>query len=343
MRQTKQNMVDTFRFVREGKKEYSQQFAHRAIREWQKRKKRGKTSIQSLYFFWRGRSHTAVLYVGGTKKWPSSDQKPITDGEKRRRRPPNNVKNKESPAIVPKSFALLDLRVKIVDARMQSKNILNPEVEGRTHHGWPPKGVSADGDGLGCSGRRNSYLPKDKARTKRRKTSFCFGKAKTDRTPSIEMRDTPGNHQRGKDNWSGGMHKIKILLYGERSPRSTIIFETKYETEKKELECARSSFFLDTKEKKTGRGYKYRTRVVPPKRVPHRREQSISGEEGWERNPNRAPDWVPQKGIYRLTQRENTKYTQFIFVWVRKEKGGEKKKEDNLHIVRGPRAILTLI
>ena len=55
--------------------------------------------------------------------------------------------------------------------------------------------------------------------------------------------------------------------------------------------------------------------------------------------------WVPQKGIFRLTQKENTNYIQkgvmwrcFQFFW----RVGEKK-EKNLHIVRGSRTILIFI
>ena len=138
---------------------------------------------------------------------------------------------------MPKSFALLDLRDKIVDARMQSKGMQNPEVEGRTHHGWPPKGGSACGEGLGCSGRRNSYLPKEKARKKKAQDFILFWKGQNRPNPESRDERPPGNHQGREGNWSKGIRKIKIFLYGERSPRGTIIFDTKCETEK-------NNFFL---------------------------------------------------------------------------------------------------
>ena len=146
---------------------------------------------------------------------------------------------------MPKSFALLDLRDKIVDARMQSKGMQNPEVEGRTHHGWPPKGGSACGEGLGCSGRRNSYLPKEKARTKKRhKTSFCFGRAKTDRTPSQEMRDPQGTTKGER-------------VIGAKEYAKSRFFCTERDLQGAQLHVIQSArqrkiifFFLDTKEKK---------------------------------------------------------------------------------------------
>ena len=117
---------------------------------------------------------------------------------------------------MPESFALLDLRDKIVGARMQS----------------------ACGEGLGCSGRRNSYLPKEKARTKKKAQDFIlFWKGQNRPNPESRDERPPGNHQGREGKWSKGMRKIKIFLCGERSPRGTIICDTKCETEK-------NNFFL---------------------------------------------------------------------------------------------------
>ena len=95
----------------------------------------------------------------------------------------------------------------------------NPEVEGRTHPGWPPKRVSAGGDGTGVLRAQELLSAKNKAKTKRRKTSFCFGNAKTDRTPSIGRGDTPGNLQKRGDNWNGGTHKIEVILQRREGAR----------------------------------------------------------------------------------------------------------------------------
>ena len=170
---------------------------------------------------------------------------------------------------MPKSFALLDLRDKIVDARMQSKGMQNPEVEGRTHHGWPPKGGSACGEGLGCSGRRNSYLPKERARTKKKAQDFILFWRGQNR-PNPESRDErpPGNHQGREGNWSKGIRKIKIFCT-ERDLQGAQLYLIQSARQRKII------FFLfgHKGKKKTGKRYKYRTRVVPPRRVPHKREQ----------------------------------------------------------------------
>ena len=72
---------------------------------------------------------------------------------------------------------------------------------------------------------------------KRHKTSFCFGGAKTDRTPSQEMRDPQGTTKGERVIGAKEYAKSRFFLYGERSPRGTIIFDTKCETEK-------NNFFL---------------------------------------------------------------------------------------------------
>ena len=74
--------------------------------------------------------------------------------------------------LVPESFALLDLRDKIVGARMQS----------------------ACGEGLGCSGRRNSYLPKEKARKKKAQDFILFWKGQNRPNPESRDERPPGNH-----------------------------------------------------------------------------------------------------------------------------------------------------
>ena len=98
-------------------------------------KKEGKLAYKACTFFGED-VHTQQYYMWeGQKSGRAQTKNPSQTGKKDGEGHRTTLKNKESPAIVPKSFALLDLCVKIVDARMQSKNILNPEVEGRTHHG----------------------------------------------------------------------------------------------------------------------------------------------------------------------------------------------------------------
>ena len=201
------------------------------------KKRRGRASIQSLYFFERTFTHSSII-CGRDKR--VTELRPKTH----HRRGKKTEKATEQRERIRRARQLCQNRLHFsICATKSWMQECSPKAcriprwrGGHTTGGLQREAVHVE-RAWGAQGAGTLICQKRKRGQKKAQDFILFWRGQNRPNPESRDERPPGNHQGREGNWSKGIRKIKIFLYGERSPRGTIIFDTKCETEK-------NNFFL---------------------------------------------------------------------------------------------------